>query len=223
MIGLFGGTFDPPHLGHIHLIKTLCSQFSFSSFYLIPNYQNPLKQVGPHILPEERLELLQTAITELGNQVRILDWEIRNPEPSFTIDTVQRFLKTVSEPTVFILGDECFSQLRQWKSPRELLLLTNWIVVKRNEEIMKISSRMLHDLNIKDTRWINSHHLAYSQDHNWIRFCDIEALPYSSTQMRNLLAEAWKKNTLDNPPQGIQRSVWLMIKEKRLYSVGESK
>lgn len=220
MIGLLGGTFDPPHLGHIHLIKTIQEQFSFSQFFLIPNYQNPLKTQGPHISPEDRLELLRAALSELNSSINILDWEINNPHPSYTIETIHRFQHTTQEPMAFILGDECFSGLPQWKSPTELLLNLNWIVVKRTGENMKFSSQMLQYLNIKDAHWINENHLAYCQDERWIRFCEIKALNYSSSQIRASLAEMWKKNTLENPPQGIQRSVWLLIKEKRLYSVG---
>ncbi|NBX77170.1 MAG: nicotinate (nicotinamide) nucleotide adenylyltransferase [Proteobacteria bacterium] len=220
MIGLFGGTFDPPHLGHIHLIQSLLKQFNFSKFYLIPNYRNPLKTKGPAVTAEERLLLLRTAIKGLDSRIEILDWEMRKQEPSFTIDTV-KYLRTLhSEPLTFIIGDDIFSQLSEWKSAAELFQLVDWMVIKRSEEIVLEPQQLMHKLGIFDSHFVDKNHLAYSQDQRSIRFCDIKALPFSSTQMRSELRELWKKNKLDDPPQGIQRSVWLLIKEKRLYSVG---
>ncbi len=220
MIGLFGGTFDPPHLGHIHLIQSILKEFNFSKLYLIPNYQNPLKAKGPAVTPKDRLLLLRTAISGLDPRVEILEWEIKKQEPSYTIDTVRHLKSLHSEPLTFIIGNDIFSQLPEWKSATQLFQWVDWIVIKRSEGIVLDPQPLLHKIGIFDSHFIDKNHLAYSQDRRSIRFCDIRALPISSTDIRLELGELWKKNKLDDSPQGIQRSVWLLIKEKRLYTVG---
>lgn len=220
MIGVFGGTFDPPHLGHIHLIKTILAEFNFTKLYLVPNYQNPLKSVGPQISAADRLLLLHTAIRDLDPRIEILDWEITKQGPSFTIDTIKHLQTIQSEPITLVIGNDLFAQLPQWKSAQELFQLVDWIVVKRSTDIAIDPAQLLHKLGIIDSHFLDKNRLAYSQDRKVIRFCDIKALPFSSTQVRKELGDLWKKNKLEDLPQGIQRSVWLLIKEKRLYAVG---
>ena len=224
MIGVYGGTFDPPHLGHVHLIKSLLSQFGFSKLYLVPTSQNPLKTRGPHISPEDRFLLLQAAMLEVDPRITILDWEIKRNGPSFTIDTIDSLLKIENGPLHLIIGNELLSQLPSWKSIDELFKKVNWIVVNRTHqshlEIMQNLQQLLHTFGIIDSHFTSEKCIAYRQDQRLIQLCEINALPISSTEIRNKLGELWKKNTLENPPQGIQRSVWLLIKEKRLYSVG---
>jgi len=220
LIGIFGGTFDPPHLGHIHLIESILERFNFSKLYLVPNYQNPLKTKGPTVTPENRLLLLKTAIQGLDSRIEILDWEIKNQGPSYTIDTVKHVKTLHSEPISVVIGNDLFSQLPEWKSAAELFQLVDWIVIKRNEGIVLEPQQLLNKIGIFDSHFSEKNHLAYRQNQRSIRFCDIQALPFSSTRIREELGELWKKNKLEDPPQGIQRSVWLMIKEKRLYTVG---
>ena len=219
MIGVFGGTFDPPHLGHIHLIKALIRRYHFSKFYLIPTSQNPLKPSGPRISSTERLRLVQTAVQEFGSGVEVLDWEISQSGPSYTIDTVKRLSQFTREPLAFVMGNDLFSEISQWKSAHELLQIMDVIVVIRDPENVNKPQQLLHKLGIMDSHFTQKNHLAHSQNQRWIDFCEIDALPISSTAIRAELADMWKKNKLDVPPQGIQRSVWLLIKENRLYTV----
>lgn len=220
MIVLYGGTFDPPHLGHIHLIQKLFSLFPITKLFLVPNQRNPLKTQSPHLSPDDRKLLLETAVRGLDSRIELLDFELKKPGPSYTIDTV-RFLETqLQESLTVVIGNELFTDLPFWKEAPELMRKVDWIVVNRVENPVKISSHFLHALNIIDGTFCSENHFAYCQNTRSILFCEIEALPFSSTQIRSEIADLWKKNQLETPPQGIQRSVWLLIKEKRLYSVG---
>ena len=220
MIGIYGGTFDPPHLGHLHLIKTLLERFSFTKFYIVPTSQNPLKNSGPQITADQRLMLLKAAAEELGPKVEILDWEIKKIGPSYTIDTLNEISKKESDPLVFVMGSDLFPRLLDWKNPLELLKKANFLIVQRTRENMGDPQQLLHKVGIFDSHFTEKNHLAHSQDRRWLELCEIDALPFSSSEIRQQLAEMWKKNKLDVPPQGIQRSVWLLIKENRLYTVG---
>ncbi|MFM8270269.1 MAG: hypothetical protein ACKN9V_08790, partial [Pseudomonadota bacterium] len=174
----------------------------------------------PSISPADRLLLLETATQGMDSRIEILDWEIKKREPSFTIETVKQLRSLQREPITLIIGDDILSRLSEWKSANELFQLVDWIVIKRNGGNREDPQQLLQKVGIIDGHFIDKNHLAYSQDQHSIRFCDIKALSFSSTQLRTELGELWKKNKLDNPPQGIQRSVWLLIKEKRLYAVG---
>jgi len=220
LIGVYGGTFDPPHLGHLHLIKSLLERFSFESFYVIPANRNPLKVTGPSISPEQRLELLNISLEKMKEKVSILDWEIHQQKPSYTIDTLRHLRKKHPKQNLyFILGDDAFVKLPQWKEAKELVRFTNWIVVSRVKTKMTISSQFLESLAVTDARWENDSILAYCQDERSIQILNIEALPYSSSDLRCQIRDLWKMNELASPPLGIQDSVWKVIKEKRLYSV----
>lgn len=222
MIGVYGGTFDPPHLGHLHLINEIQSRFSFGTFYVVPAYQNPLKTRGPHILPEQRLELLNLAVSDTLKKVSILDWEIRQSTPSFTIDTIQHLQALHPKQSFFfVLGEDAFLRLPEWKKATELMQMLNWIVVLRDSQKMELSSPFLEKLHIFDSCWQSETLLAYCQNRRSIQVINIEALPFSSSDLRRQIRDRWNKNELATTPAGIQRSVWQVIKEKHLYSVNE--
>lgn len=223
MIGVYGGSFDPPHLGHLHLINQILRQFSFDTFYVVPAYQNPLKTQEPQILPKDRLELLNLALSDVPqNNVAVLEWEIRQNKPSYTIDTI-RHLQALhpGESFTFVLGEDAFLRLPEWKSAQELVKMLDWIVVFRGSQKVSFSSQFLEKLHISDSHWQSDSVLAYCQNQRSIRLVNIDALPCSSSDLRRQIQDLWKKNELATTPAGIQRSVWQLIKEKRLYSVNE--
>ncbi len=125
---LFGGTFDPFHNGHLHLIKTLLATERFDCFVVIPAgdpYQKSLKASG-----EERLSMVKSALAH--EDIEISDCEIRRSGPSYAIDTVNE-MKVLfpSERFTWILGSDAFAGLPTWNRFEELSKLVNFMVVKR--------------------------------------------------------------------------------------------
>lgn len=129
-IGLYGGSFDPVHLGHVALAESLRDRFSFREIRLLPAACSPLK-VGA-TADQHRLAMLELALK--GKQgLTIDDREMRRPPPSYTIDTLREIRHELGpgQPLVFILGQDSFAELPRWKDWQQLTDLAHLLVVNR--------------------------------------------------------------------------------------------
>jgi nicotinic acid mononucleotide adenylyltransferase len=116
-----------------------------------------------------------------------------------------------------ILGNEVFNEFPNWKEPKTVLSLANLVIVQRTPAPLTLNET-LKKCGVLDGEFRGTE-LFYLQNSKWIKVFQINALPYSSTEIRKSLAKAWNTNSLSKTPQGIQRSVWLLIKENQLYAV----
>ena len=130
-IGLFGGTFDPIHLGHLRTVEEVSEKFDLSRTFLIPAAQPPHK---PHreISPaEDRLEMMRLAVGS-RTAFEISDIELRRTGPSYTIDTLQHFKRTAPDRTHFlIMGLDAFLEIDAWKAHLEILKQAPVIIMAR--------------------------------------------------------------------------------------------
>jgi nicotinate-nucleotide adenylyltransferase len=131
-IGLFGGTFDPIHCGHLRAALEVKEGFGLTRVYLIPAAAPPHKtrvRVAP---AADRLRMVELAV-EGEPGLMPSDVEIRREGPSYTIDTVRHFqceFAGVAE-VLLIVGLDAFLEIDTWKSFRELLALVRVIVISR--------------------------------------------------------------------------------------------
>ena len=130
--GLFGGTFDPVHLGHLRCAEEILELFRLDRILFVPAGIQPLK-TDRDILPfHHRERMLRLAIE--GNPLfSISDIESRRGGRSYSIETVRHFLDTSPDSTelYFILGQDAFHEIRRWKEWQELLQLCNFVVMTR--------------------------------------------------------------------------------------------
>ena len=107
-IALFGGSFDPVHLGHIEVAKKALKELDVDKLIIMPNYLNPLKSSfsAPSKL---RFKWLKEAFKEFKN-VEISDYEIKKNRAVFSIETINHF-----KPTYFIIGSDNLNTLHKWK------------------------------------------------------------------------------------------------------------
>lgn len=161
-IGIFGGTFDPIHFGHIQLALSLFEQAGLDKIFWIPAKINPLKTENP-VLPNHRLQMLKLALEDLPS-FKILDIEIHREGPSYTIDTLQLLKKEYPQTTFrLILGEDTLPQFPKWKSPEEIVKIAPPLVGTRSlEEIQcpfqKIMTPFL-EISATDIRARLSKHL----------------------------------------------------------------
>lgn len=130
-IGLFGGSFNPPHNGHLVLAESVREQYNLSTTFFIPSLVPPHKQLE-HLAPEkDRLAMVERAIA--GNRSFLCsDSEIRKRGMSYTIQTVIEFEQTYPHSQLFlIVGIDNFIDFKSWKSQEELLTKTTIIVYDR--------------------------------------------------------------------------------------------
>jgi nicotinate-nucleotide adenylyltransferase len=129
MRALFGGSFNPVHIGHLILARDVLEDFSLEEVIFVPAFVQPLK--GELLLPPEvRLEALSEALS-LEDRFKLWDYEIRKGGLSYTYQTLEKFWELYGEAPFFILGSDSFNTLPKWKEPLKVLELANLIVLSR--------------------------------------------------------------------------------------------
>ncbi len=131
-IGIFGGTFNPLHVGHVNAITTVHNRIKLDEVVVIPAGQNPKKPAVEGPSSEQRLSMLQRGLAEFSDFVSIDDQELRKGGPSYSIDTVKAYAKTIAPENLYVIvGLDQFNDFDQWKSFEEILTLANLVVVTR--------------------------------------------------------------------------------------------
>ncbi len=131
-IGLFGGTFNPIHRGHIKVAKEVKQGFGLDRIWLIPAAVPPHKEGGKIVPAEDRLEMIRLAV---GNDLdfSVSDVELKRKGPSYTIDTLKHFKSILSDETFlyFIVGLDAFLEIDTWKSFGDLFNEVPFIAISR--------------------------------------------------------------------------------------------
>ena len=131
-IGLFGASFDPPHLGHINLLKQVQSQFLFDVIKVVPLNCSPLWITPPEALGSAREEVLKQ-IFKGQSFIDIDDTEIKRGGVSFTIDTLKTLKSLFKEQELFLIfGRDQFLNFDQWKQFEQIIKMAHLAVCSRN-------------------------------------------------------------------------------------------
>ena len=130
---IFGGTFDPPHIGHLLIAQTIIESENFERLIFVPANISPAKQGRNISSPNKRLEMLNLALT--GNKnFEISDFEINKGDISYTVDTITEFAKklgTDKKDLYFLMGSDTLRDFHNWKDPKKIMDLCNIIVAIR--------------------------------------------------------------------------------------------
>ncbi|WP_144057912.1 nicotinate (nicotinamide) nucleotide adenylyltransferase [Novipirellula maiorica] len=133
-IGLFGGSFDPVHLGHLWIAEAARETLSLDQVRWIPTATSPLKPAGAVASSEDRLEMLQQALAD-NPSYELDDREIRRGEVSYTVDTVAELMQEMPDAQFFmIIGSDSLATFPLWHQPQRLLELITPAVVQRGGE-----------------------------------------------------------------------------------------
>lgn len=192
-IGLFGGTFNPVHLGHLRAAVEVRQGFELDEIYLIPAALPPHK--GPVELASsaDRLEILNLAIGDTAG-LKISDVELKRSGPSYTIDTVHHFKQTLAAETRLhlIMGLDAFLEIDTWKSFKELLTQIALIVIDRPNAGSKMGGvprEIMDDYifsNLSAHYSFSASRSAYlARQREPIYVLDVKALDISSTMIRH--------------------------------------
>jgi nicotinate-nucleotide adenylyltransferase len=130
-IAIYGGSFDPFHLGH--LVPTVRAQetFGFEAVYFVPAGSPPHKDLGPLTAVTHRLAMVAMATLPYENFFTSDD-EVFAPQPTYSVETVRRFQRRFPDSTLyFILGSDSFSQIATWELWEELVDSVHLVVLHR--------------------------------------------------------------------------------------------
>ncbi len=130
---LFGGTFDPPHIGHLLIAQTIFEAEHFDRIIFMPAYRPPHKQTDNVTPIYHRLEMLKLAVAE-NPHFFISEIEIKRKGISYSIDTVRQIREEFSlaeEDLYFLVGSDTLPDIVNWKEPENLIKECNIIVAIR--------------------------------------------------------------------------------------------
>lgn len=180
-IGIFGGTFNPPHLGHKNLAMQIKDIAKLDRIIIIPSYVPPHKQTTQLASGKHRVKMCELMFSE--DIFNVSDIEIRRGGKSYTIDTIATLKKEYPGDELFlIIGSDMLLSFHEWKQYKDIISLVTLCVASRSDEISKdvLSSYAI------DT-------LVLSEAKGEIIIADIEPMEVSSTAVRELI-----KYGLDN-------------------------
>jgi nicotinate-nucleotide adenylyltransferase len=130
-IGLFGGTFDPPHLGHLILASEAKSQLQLTRLLWTVTPDPPHKQDQLITALEHRLAMVRLAIED-DPSFELSDVELDRPGPHYTLDTIRLVAQQNPEAEIVpVIGGDSLQDLPTWHKPRELVYAAHWVGVMR--------------------------------------------------------------------------------------------
>ena len=131
-IALYGGTFDPVHVGHLEVARRVSQLFEIEKVLFIPAQMAPHKIGRPVTEPIHRYAMLALA-TQNDPQLSISTFELDAPDRRYTVDTVEHFQRALGESVelFFIMGADSWSEITTWREWERLLTMINFIVVAR--------------------------------------------------------------------------------------------
>ena len=180
MIGIFGGSFDHVHLGHLKTAKSIKKELNFERLFLLPCH-DPVHKNSLHYSPKQRLEMLNLAIKDYPS-LEIDTREIDREGSSYMIDTLADLTEEFKGKTIcLIIGMDSFLSFKTWKKWDEFARLVHLIILPRNTDRLAENNLETFDLALdKSDLNISSSGRLY--------FSNSELIDISSTDIRGKIA-----------------------------------
>lgn len=131
-LGVYGGTFSPPHLGHMHAAEVFLSEGGIDALFVIPTFTTPLKERDEATSPEDRLAMCRLAFS-FSSRIFVSDIEIQRAGKSYTAQT----LTALSAPDTvlsFLCGTDMFLSMDSWYHPETIFQLAEIVCMRREDE-----------------------------------------------------------------------------------------
>lgn len=210
-IGIFGGSFNPIHLGHLNSLRTVLKKNKLNKIFLVPNSKNPLKSIEDIPSAEDRMAMVKMAIQD-DPKFAVDEQELLRGGVSYSIETIRFYeSKYGSENIYFILGADTFQSFDKWKNFEDILKASNLIVTTRPNSELPYSEDEFPEGIRPLIRAFEASGKAKLKTGREIIYTQLEDLDISATNIRKRL----KLNR--NVDQLLTFEVEKYIKEKDLY------
>ena len=207
-IGIFGGTFNPVHVGHLRVAEEIREVFRLEKVYFIPSYIPPHKDAASTGPSGERFRMLRAA-TRGNSSFVVSDLEIKRMGISYTIDTLKRFSRRFDD-IYFIIGIDAFRLIDTWHRYEELFHYANFIVMTRPAAGAVDIPGMLPDC-VRKELVVSGEGVYRHSSGKKIYLQMVTKLDISSTKVRGLLKENRSIRYL--VPPGVEK----IITQRGLY------
>jgi len=213
-IGIFGGTFDPIHLGHLRVAEEVRELLSLDKVIFVPAYIQPLKEAHAAADVKHRLEMARLAVAN-NPDFEVDDCEARREGSSYTVDTLDQIHKRDQEARLFfLLGSDAWMNIALWRDYMKLFELAQLVVMSRPgyeaappEEILPLEAarRLCYD----------GERYGYSSG-DGVRFVQVTWLDISGTLIRKMCREG--KSIKYFVPTAVEA----YISKEKLYGIAGS-
>jgi len=185
-VGLFGGTFNPIHLGHLRGAEEIWQAFRLEEVIFIPSSVPPHKMTEKVAEAKHRLEMVRLA-TSSNPHFSSSNLELSRPGRSFSVDTLRHFRERQKDAFFFILGGDAFQEIETWKDFQILFSLCHFIVMVRMGSQKNISSSPFPEALVPDFRYDPEESAWAHRAGHRVYFKEISFLDISATRVRELI------------------------------------
>ena len=198
-LGIYGGTFSPPHNGHVHAAMAFLRQAELDQLLVMPAAIPPHKRVGGCEDPYVRLAMTQAAFADMDPRITVSDFEIAKAGISYTSETLAHFRETTEAELWLLCGTDMFLTLDRWHCPEQIFSLSTIACILRESD--------------EDARLAVQAKAAEYERRFGARIFPIteEPFPVSSTEIRERIRQG--RDVAGLVPDG----VWRTICANKLY------
>jgi nicotinate-nucleotide adenylyltransferase len=179
-IAVFGGSFDPPHIGHEKIVDLALLELPINKLFVVPTFLNPFKSTF-HLDPSKRFELLQDLFKK-NKKVEICDFEILQNKKTATFETINFLKKSYDIDKIYlIIGADNLKNIHLWYNFLELKELVSFVVVTRDDNVLENEHlddfiQLMLDVKVSST--------------DLRRSLNLDLIP---TKLKEKVKEIWKK------------------------------
>lgn len=199
LIGIYGGSFSPPHRGHISAVKGFSKAIKPDKLLIIPTYEPPHKVLADGVSALDRLAMCRLAFSDIP-RVEVSDIEIVREGKSYTSDTL-RALAAPNRELAFLIGTDMMLTLDAWHEPEVIFSLADLYCVRRESDA---------DMTLAIARKNAIYNEKFGKT---VRVLDTPIQEVSSTEIRESLSRG-------ETPEYLTPSVLTYIRERGLYGYG---
>ncbi|MBW1710460.1 MAG: nicotinate-nucleotide adenylyltransferase [Deltaproteobacteria bacterium] len=189
-LGLFGGTFNPIHFGHLRAAEEIAELMELAEVLFIPAAQPPHKDPTPVVDFTHRFNMTQAAIKDRPG-FSVSDMEAQREGPSYTVDSLRQLHQEYGDrlDPYFILGQEAFMEIPAWKEFKKLFDLTQIVVINRPQNASEKAGRLLKKMISSKYSWDADLKAYTCPGKKNVFYRDVTRLEISSTNIRARLLQ----------------------------------